>query len=72
MKLGLNFIAVWFGIIMIIVVLGGAIAIAFTDVFSDRLFGLKRVFFVFMLIAYAVYRGFRLYHLLNQRKYRGE
>ncbi len=57
---------------MIIVVLGGAIAIAFTDVFSDRLFGLKRVFFVFMLIAYAVYRGFRLYHLLNQRKYRGE
>ena len=70
MKLGLNFIAVWFGIIMILVVVGGAIAITFTDVLSDRLFGLKRTFFVLMLIAYAIYRGFRLYHLINQKKYR--
>lgn len=72
MKLGLNFIAVWFGIIMIIAVLGGAIAIAFTDALSDRLYGLKRTFFVLMLIAYAVYRGFRLYHLLNQKRQRDE
>jgi uncharacterized membrane protein len=68
MKLGLNFLAVWFGIVMIVVVLSGAIAIAFTDAFSDRLYGNKRIFFVLMLVGYSVYRGFRLYNLLQKKK----
>lgn len=48
---------------MIVVVLGLAIGIAFTDMLSDRLYGNKRMFFILMLVAYAVYRGFRIYQV---------
>ena len=61
MKLGLHTISFWFSSIMIVLVLGGAVAITFTDFMSDRLFGTKRVVFIFILLAYAVYRGFRMY-----------
>ncbi len=61
MKLGLNNLSVWFGIIMILMVVSGALAVSFTDFMSDRLFGTKRIFFVVLLLAYAIYRGFRLY-----------
>ena len=61
MKLGLNNLSVWFGIMMILIVVTGAVAVSFTDFMSDRLFGTKRIFFVVLLIAYAIYRGFRLY-----------
>lgn len=66
MKLGLNTISVWFGMIMILLVLSGAIAFAFTDFMDDRLYGTKRIFFVVMLLAYAIYRIFRLRHALKQ------
>jgi len=66
MKLGLNTLSIWFGMIMIIVVVGSAFMFAFTDVMSDRLFGAKRTGFIVMLFAYAVYRGFRLYQSLKQ------
>jgi hypothetical protein len=67
MKLGLNTISVWFGMIMILVVLSGAIAFAFTDVMNDKLYGSKRIFFVVLLVAYAVYRFFRLKQVLKQK-----
>jgi hypothetical protein len=50
---------------MIILVTGGAIAIIFTDAFDDRLYGTKRIFFVVMLLGYAVYRVFRIRQMLR-------
>ena len=67
MKLGLNTISLWFGMIMILVVLSGAFAFAFTNVMSERLYGTKRIFFVILLVAYAVYRFFRLRQILKQK-----
>jgi len=72
MKPGLNTVSAWFGIIMILLVTAGAGAFAFTDFMDDKLYGNKRIFFVLLLLAYAVYRGFRLKQLLNQQKYNGE
>lgn len=68
MKSGLSNLSVWFGIIMILIVVTGAIAVSFTDFMSDRLFGTKRVFFVILLLAYAVYRGFRLYAFFKDNR----
>lgn len=64
----LNIVSLWFGIIMITLVTAGAIAIAFTDFMSERLYGTKRVVFVILLLAYAVYRGFRIYQLMKYSK----
>ena len=50
-------LSLWTGAMMIVLVVSGAVAIMFTDAFSDRLYGSKRIFFVIMLLAYAVYRG---------------
>lgn len=63
MKLGLNSISVWFSLLMIILMITGAFAFAFTDFMDDRLFGAKRIFFVCLLFLYAIYRVFRLYQL---------
>jgi len=68
MKLGLNSISIWAGMIMILLVTSGAFAFAFTDFMDDKLFGPKRIFFVFLLLAYAIYRIFRLRQLLRQHK----
>ena len=68
MKPGLNTLTNWFGIVMILIVISGAIAIAFTDIMSDRLYGTKRVVFIFILLAYAVYRGFRIYQTMKYRR----
>jgi len=72
MRSGLNTISVWFGMIMILLVVSGAIAFALTDFMDDKLFGPKRIFFVMLLLAYAVYRGFRLKQVLKQTKYNEE
>ena len=66
MKFGLNTLSIWFGMIMILVVLAGAITFSLTDVMSDRLFGPKRIGFIIMLFVYSVYRSFRLYQSLKQ------
>jgi hypothetical protein len=68
-KIGLNSLSVWFGVIMIALVLSGAIAISFTDFMIDRLYGIKRTFFVGLLLMYTAYRCFRLYQVFNQSKY---
>jgi len=61
MKRVSSFISFWFGALMIIIVFSGAIAFAFTDFMYDRLFGTKRTVFVFVLLAYGVYRSIRTY-----------
>jgi hypothetical protein len=63
MKNSLFSISSIFGMIMIIVVLFLAFGVAFTDMLDDRLYGNKRTFFIVLLFAYAVYRGFRLYQV---------
>lgn len=65
MKPGLNIVSLWFGVIMVTLVTAGAVAITFTDFMSDRLYGTKRIMFVIMLLAYAVYRSFRIYQLMK-------
>lgn len=72
MKIGLNFVSFWFGIIMVLVVTTGAIAIAFTDFMSDRLYGTKRIVFIFLLLGYAVYRSFRIYQIMKANKHEEE
>jgi hypothetical protein len=67
MKSGMQLISIWFGAIMILVVLAGAIAFAFTDLMNDSLYGTKRTTFVFLLLAYGTYRGFRLYSILKNK-----
>jgi hypothetical protein len=56
----------WFGVVMILAVLFLAAAVLFTNVLDDRLYGNKRTIFVVILLAYALYRGFRLYQLLKR------
>ena len=67
MKLGLNTLSTWLGVVMIILVISGAIAFATTDVMIDKLYGGKRTGFIIMLFAYAVYRGFRLYQNIKYK-----
>jgi hypothetical protein len=66
MKPGLNFVSVWFGALMILLVTAGAIAFAFTDFMEDRLYGNKRTLFIFLLLSYAIYRSYRLYFLFKR------
>lgn len=69
MKPLLNSVSTWFGLMMILIVVSGAIAFAFTDFMSDRIYGGKRTFFIFLLTAYAVYRGVRIYQTYKQSRY---
>ncbi len=69
MKLGLNSISNWFGMVMIVIVLAGAIAVSFTDFMIDRLYGTKRIFFVVLMLAYAIYRGVRIYQTMKQNRH---
>lgn len=62
-------ISLWFGLFMILVVGVGALAMTFTDFWIERLSGTKRIFFIAMLYAYAIYRGIRIYQQLKQSKY---
>lgn len=62
-------ISLWFGVIMVLVVGAGAVAMTFTDFLIESMSGAKRTFFVAMLYAYSVYRSIRIYQTLKQSKY---
>lgn len=62
-------LSVWFGSIMILLVLSGAFAFTFTNFMDDRLFGARRTLFIFILVAYAIYRIFRLFQTLKQNRH---
>lgn len=68
MKQGFNIITIWFSIIMVALVLAGAIAFIFTDFISDRVYGSKRTIMIFVFLAYAAYRGIRIYQFFASRK----
>ena len=61
MRPAMQMISFWFGAIMVVVVVVLAIGVLTTDMLSDRLYGNKRIIFVVMLLAYAVYRSYRMY-----------
>jgi hypothetical protein len=60
-------VSVWFGIVMVVIVLFLGCLVAFTDFMSDRLFGGKRTFFIVLMFAYALYRSYRIYQLYQQK-----
>ena len=68
MKIGLNFVSLWFGLLMMVIVFAGVVAFTFTDFMNDRLFGTRRTVFVFILLAYGIYRGFRIYQVVKAAK----
>ena len=69
MKFGIRFAYIWFStIIILFIVIGAAIAFTFTDFMDDKLFGTRRVVFIFILVAYGIYRSFRLYQLLKNAR----
>jgi hypothetical protein len=59
-------ISLWSGVVMIMLLIVGAVVILLTNVLDDRLYGNKRYFFVGLLLAYAVYRGFRVKQLFRE------
>lgn len=70
MKPGLNSFSLWTGILMVLVLVSAAIfLIAVPDALSDRLYGNKRVFFIGLLLAYSIYRGFRVYATIKQYRH---
>jgi len=69
MKNGLNFLSLWFGIVMVVVVFAGAVAFAFTDFLNDRLYGPKRVIMIVIFLGYGVYRGIRVYQMIKAGKH---
>jgi hypothetical protein len=67
MRKGLHhYISVWLGSVMLVVVLTLAVLLVFTDMWNDRMYGGKRIFMIVLLLAYAVYRGFRIYRLAKE------
>lgn len=69
MKLGLNIISVWFGFIMVIGLVTGAITLMLTDYLSENLYGNKRLFFIVLLFAYSIYRSIRIYQVLKRNQH---
>ena len=51
---------------MVMVVVSAAAVILFSDAYTDRLYGDKRMYFVMLLCAYAVYRIFRIRQLFRR------
>ena len=68
MKLGLNTISIWFGGIVAIVSISLAIALTFTNLMIETMYGSKRIVFICVLVLYTVYRGFRIYQTLKYSK----
>lgn len=53
---------------MILSAIAFGIAIATTEILSDRLDGSKRMLFIFLMFGYAAYRSFRLYYAIKHKK----
>ena len=67
MRNNVNFVTLWFSAAMVIIVIAGAIAFTFTDFMADRVYGTKRLVLTLVFIAYAIFRGIRIYQVLKSR-----
>ncbi len=63
-----SIVSIWFGALMVVVVLFLGGLIAFTDVMTDRLYGNKRTFFIVLMFAYAIYRSYRIYQIRKSKQ----
>lgn len=61
-------LVVWFGVLMVLVVVVLGTALLTTDFYTERLSGPKRTIFIVILFLYAVYRSFRTYTIFKSRK----
>lgn len=68
MKNNLNFVTLWFSVLMVLVVIAGAIAFTFTDFMSDRVYGSKRIILTVVFLGYAAYRGVRIYQVFKSNR----
>ena len=56
-----------FSAIMVLLTVTGFFVFLFTDVMSDRVFGIKRYILAFLFITYAVYRSYRMFRTLKPK-----
>jgi len=69
MKNNLNFVTLWFSVLMVIVVIAGAVAFTFTDFMSDRVYGSKRVILTVVFLGYAIFRSIRIYQVFKSNRH---
>jgi hypothetical protein len=62
-------ISLWFGIILVLMVIAGAVAFIFTDFMADTLYGGRRTFMIIVFISYAIFRGVRIYQGIKASDY---
>lgn len=65
MKNGINMVTLWFSVVMVLIVIAGAFAFTFTDFMIDRVYGNKRIILTVVFLAYAVFRGVRIYQIFK-------
>lgn len=58
--------------LMILLTLAGAIVFWFTDLFSDRAYGSKRIILGTVFFAYAIYRSYRMYSAFANKENKEE
>jgi hypothetical protein len=57
-----------FSTLMVLLTITGFFVFLFTDLMSDRVFGVKRYILAIIFLAYAVYRSYRMYGVLKPEK----
>lgn len=64
-KTPIELINLSFSAIMVLITTTGFFMFLFTDLLSDRVFGIKRYILAFVFLAYTVYRSYRMYRVLK-------
>jgi uncharacterized membrane protein len=67
-KTPVELINLTFSAMMVLLTIAGAIVFLFTDLLSDRAFGMKRIILGLAFLAYAIYRSYRMYGVLKPTK----
>lgn len=67
MNNNINYVTIGFSAAMVILVIAGAVAFTFTDFMADRVYGTKRIVLTIVFLAYAVFRGIRIYQVLKSK-----
>ena len=55
-----------FSAIMVLLTVTGFFVFLFTDLMSDRVFGLKRYVLAVLFLVYSIYRSYRMYGVLKK------
>ena len=56
-----------FSTLMVLLTITGFFIFLFTDLMSDRVFGVKRYILAIIFLAYSVYRSYRMYGVLKPK-----